>query len=163
MVLKSLLTLKDVFTEEQGPCVANWSNEPSKTKQKQLRCAPNFYCSNITNNDFNKEVVRTPNLVEVILYGQDADILGRPMSYLSSNGSLSSEVRSAYSDNAATFTTSFNISNPLGLCRPGKELSNITATVNIVAQHNSKDPGEELITSLKFRAVIRAIPEKSEL
>lgn len=134
-------TKRCVYRGAGAPCVTNWSVESSKPKQKHIRCAPNFYCSSITNNDFNKQVVRTPNLVEVILYGQDADVLGRPLSYLSANGSLSDDVRSAYKDNAATFTTSVSNLNPLGLCRPGKALSNITATVDIVAQHNDRDPG----------------------
>ncbi len=134
-------TKRCVYRGSGAPCVTDWSNEDSKAKQKTLRCAPNFYCSSITSSEFNTEAVRTPNLVEVILFGQDANVLGRPLSYLSGNGSLSDEVRNAYKANAATFTTSFSDLNPLGLCRPGKSLTNITTTNPIVEQHNDKDPG----------------------
>ncbi|TNF24925.1 MAG: hypothetical protein EP319_17450 [Deltaproteobacteria bacterium] len=130
-------TKRCIYRGAGAPCMTDWSGE-TKSKQKQIRCAPNFYCSTLENTDFNKEVVRTPNLVEVILYGQDADVLGRPLSYLSSNSSLSSNTRDAIIANAATFTTS---GGTMGLCRPGKALSNITTTTKINTQHSSRDPG----------------------
>ena len=51
-----------------------------------MACAPNFYCSSLNSSQFNKEIVRTPNQVEVILFGQDANFLGRPLNYVGGTG-----------------------------------------------------------------------------
>jgi len=130
-------TKRCVYRGAGSPCMRDWSGE-SKPKQKHLRCAPNFYCADLGRSDFNREVVRTPNLVEIILYGQDADILGRPLSYLTANTSLSTETQTAISTNAGTFKET---GGQLGLCRPGKALTSITTANPITTQHSNNDPG----------------------
>ncbi len=115
---------------------------------KLFQCAPNFYCAKMDESEFNSEVVRTPNLISNILFGQEADVLGRPMYYLGGNGTQSLESNLSVNPDG---TLKFNISTPpesivlnqikhnmaayfsnneadvrlndIGVCRPGKDIT----------------------------------------
>jgi hypothetical protein len=107
----------------------NFTNEEDK---KFFTCAPNFYCSSFDNSDFNTKVARTPNVVEVFLFGQDADILGRPVNYLGATSPLPSDIKSNMINNIDNFSSN---TADFGLCRPGKSL----ASDLHVNQHNTPD------------------------
>lgn len=113
-------------------CKRDYNVAVNSTKQPLLTCAPNFYCSELTSSDFNKELVRTPNEVEIILFGKDANVLGRPKAYLSGDSSLPTEAISNLQYNGSLYTTD---TGKLGICRPGKKLGSST----YVSAHGDKD------------------------
>lgn len=107
--------------------------------QKLFTCAPNFYCAGLNDNNFNKEVIRAPSSLSNILYGQEADVLGRPSSYVGGTGDgiLDSKVITNITYNAALFfgkNTASAGAQDFGLCRPGKALA-----LDPADQHRSND------------------------
>ncbi len=97
-------------------------------RRKLLTCAPNFYCADPDSEVFNTQVVRYIGplgglpLGDGNLYGMDADILGRPLHYISNSSELSalpSEVQFNINANMALNSSS----SAWGLCRPGKVLT----------------------------------------
>ena len=131
--------------------VCSTSRSDLGTASKLFQCAPNFYCAKMDEAEFNAEVVRTPNLISNILFGQEADVLGRPMYYLGGNGTQSLE---SNLETNADGTLKFNLSTPpksiafdqikhnlasyfsnnigdvrlndIGVCRPGKDITQPT-------------------------------------
>lgn len=121
-----------VYRGAGAPCKQDYTNGMIRADDAEIfSCAPNFYCSSLASSDFNKEVVRTPNLVEAILFGQEADILGRPKSYLKGDSSLTTEIQANMQYNASIVTT--NVGD-WGICRPGKRL-----VADPLFQHQSND------------------------
>jgi hypothetical protein len=118
-------------------------------KRKLLTCAPNFYCANVgAAQAFNSKIARFAAHLEELpvsrnhLFGKDANILGRPLSYVSSgeSTSLPNEVRSALVQNLVAFESTATANT--GLCQPGKNLpttSNQTTLSNPFTQHLSAD------------------------
>lgn len=101
-------------------------------KQKMFTCAPNFFCATVDSSNFNDEIVRNPNQLETFLYGQDADVLGRPLSYVGAGKTLPTEAQTNILSNATILLSS---TADVGLCRPGKKLS----TTSLISQHNDRD------------------------
>ena len=106
----------------------------SNNKQKLATCAPNFYCAQIDSSEFNDRVARDPAGVFNILYGQEADVLGRPLNYINAANSLPAIVQANLEDN---LQNAMGFAGTLGLCMPGK---NMTAT-NYKDQMAQKDSG----------------------
>lgn len=125
-----------VYRGQGAVCRTNWSGE-SAIGQKNLRCAPNFYCSNLTDSTFNDEVARSPNFLELIFYGQEADFLGRPKNYLGGNATLPEAVRDNILYNSAVLSSNNGV--PLGICRPGKRLTNIVTDGDFQTMHGQRD------------------------
>jgi len=132
-----------VYRGAGAPCKQSYNSGGLTDNTKELfRCAPNFYCAGLGSNNFNQEVARTPAKVNLIDIGQDADILGRPLSYLGGTGSgtLTQEIIDNLTYNAALYfgkdTTSVHAQD-FGICRPGKNL----ASNDWEVQHSSKDAG----------------------
>lgn len=137
-----------VYRGAGSPCKQDYENNFFNSADKEMfSCAPNFYCSSLTASDFNREVVRTPNLVEAIIFGQEADVLGRPKSYLKGDSSLTTEIRGNMEHNSKIFTSQVG---DWGICRPGKRIhpdpleqhqnndsSNRTDYINQIASCNS--------------------------
>ena len=113
-------------------CKADYTELDAKV-QKQFTCAPNFYCSTLSSDDFNREIARMPGELDVILFGQEADILGRPLDYIVRHGSagIDSDVAENIRHNASIYS---NNTGDWGLCRPGKRLSN-----DPIEQHRFSD------------------------
>lgn len=113
-----------IYRGAGAPCKANYS-ELTTIQQKLFTCAPNFYCSNLSNDDFNSEIARTPGQLDVILYGQEADVLGRPLNYITrvATSGLSSAISTNIKHNAEIFSSN---TGDWGLCRPGKRLSAVS-------------------------------------
>lgn len=121
------------------------------TASKLFQCAPNFYCAKMDEAEFNAEVIRSPNIVSNILFGQEADVLGRPKYYLGGNDTQSLEsnlkvnadgtisydlsqapqniVETQIKHNIAAYFSN-NESDvrlgDIGVCRPGKDITQPT-------------------------------------
>ncbi len=114
-------------------------------KRKIYSCAPNFYCSPLSSNNFNTKVARWANTWEEIgvnnnhTYGREANILGRPREYMGTEtlGALDGTIPASL---RASFATA--IQGNLGLCRPGKNLpttANAATMWNPFEQHKLAD------------------------
>jgi hypothetical protein len=119
-------------------------------------CAPNFYCASLTSDSFNTELVRSPSEISNILFGQEANVLGRPKDYLEGSESASLEATlkvqadgtlivddstpksSTIIDQIAHNTSLYNTidRNQLGLCRPGKDIAQSTQEEMQTAKDN---------------------------
>jgi hypothetical protein len=115
-------------------------------KKKVLTCGPNFYCAQLSTNTFNTKLARYASALEEIpasrnhFFGKDANILGRPLDYMS-NASLSSDVKLTLIENGKQIDPTLQTN--MGLCRPGKNLptiSNQLSLSNPFNQHMSADP-----------------------
>lgn len=119
-----------VYRGQGAPCKRDYSTLNDYNK-KLLTCAPNFYCASLSSNKFNDELVRSPNELDDILFGMDANILGRPLNYVNANKTLSSEIIVNIKYNA---TQSMNLSSSdaddMGMCRPGRMLSTVDITAH---------------------------------
>lgn len=118
-----------VYRGAGAPCVVNPSTISDLNRKKTLSCAPNFFCANVSSGGlFNGKVARFGASLEEIpatrnhLFGKDANVLGRPLSYVSS-----ADTTSLPTDIQATLRENIAHNHQLGLtqagvCRPGKAL-----------------------------------------
>jgi hypothetical protein len=129
-------TKRCVYRGAGAPCKIDPTTVADLNQRKLMSCAPNFYCANLaTAGKFNDRVSRYASALEDLpvannhFFGKDANVLGRPMNYLSSAGSSI----------PGTVATSLqaNIGAATGLCQPGKSL----ASSNPNVQHQSQDAG----------------------
>ena len=109
--------------------------------QKLLACAPNFHCAPLSYPNFNYELARNPNALTNILYGFEADVLGRPLHYLGSiqGPGKTGRLLDPIQDNIrANFTIAFRQEADVipGLCMPGKDIGQNT----YIEQHRAPDP-----------------------
>lgn len=146
--LPSGSTKRCIYRGAGAPCVRNFDQlstlypTPSTSKDaaydpkvRPWACAPNFFCAQSSQNYFNQELVRTPNEIFDVFYGQDTNILGRPLSYSSATSSLSSLAQSALSSQRSIIPT-VGPTPDMGVCRPGKYLDT-NNYVNQMAQADS--------------------------
>lgn len=116
-----------VYRGAGAPCKlryweVNGTDATSNRDTKYWACAPNFHCEALSGTNYNREVIRERDSLSQILYGQEADVLGRPASYLGAGYSLSSTISTNIQANA----TAAGITSPsttVGICRPGKDLT----------------------------------------
>lgn len=114
-----------VYRGAGAPCVRDLTSLNDSFNRKALTCAPNFYCASLTSNRFNEEVVRSPNEIGNILYGMDANVLGRPLNYVTGTRSLTADIIANIKNQGtpdALNLTSAQL-NDMGICRPGRSLS----------------------------------------
>lgn len=142
-------TKRCVYRGAGAPCAVNTTNIADLNRKKTLTCAPNFYCASVSSSGlFNGKVARYGAAVEEIpvsknhLFGKDANVLGRPLSYVSSSDTtaLLSDIQSTLRENLA-HNHSLGQSQP-GICRPGKalpDLSNQSFLANPLTQHQYAD------------------------
>lgn len=115
-----------VYRGAGAPCALNLtsfvhsSTGDQEPELRHLACAPNFYCQNLDGAYFNDKVSRYPELLGSILYGQEANVLGRPLNYLAANASLPTEVKNNIIANMSLYGLA---SSNVGICRPGKRIS----------------------------------------
>lgn len=114
-----------VYRGAGAPCVRDFTALTGKFNQKNLTCAPNFYCAALTTNRFNDELVRSPNEFDNIFFGMDTNVLGRPLKYVTAIKSLSSEIIANIKNNGASDALGLTAGEveDMGICRPGKSLS----------------------------------------
>ncbi len=143
-------TKRCVYRGAGSLCVQTPGTITDLNKRKTLSCAPNFYCANLTTSSavFNSKIARYGATLEEIpvtknhLFGKDANILGRPLSYVASTQTttLPSDVRQNIQDNILQYESSANATS--GICLPGKSLpttSNQTTLLNPFEQHKAPD------------------------
>ncbi len=147
---------KCVYRGAGSPCRTDYENIADENLRKTLTCAPNFYCADLdTNAVFNNEIARYGQPLENLalpanhLFGQEANILGRPKQYMA-NGvsalfSLPTDVKTTITDNLEV--TNPGIGTNAGICRPGKKLPkrnlagiNGTQDWKPADQHTTFDP-----------------------
>jgi hypothetical protein len=100
-------------------------------KRRLFTCAPNFYCADLDENAFNREVAREPKEEGVFQLGREANVLGRPLNYVGGGHGLSQAIIDNIKHNAALFDADVD---DFGICRPGKQLADTYAN-----QHQAKD------------------------
>lgn len=145
----SVSTKRCIYRGAGAPCVVNPTTISDLNRKKVLTCAPNFFCANAQSGGlFNGKVARYGASLEEIplarnhLFGKDANVLGRPLSYLSSadTTSLTGTIASTIRENLAH---NHNLANTqAGICRPGKALPETTNQVTLSSpftQHQFSD------------------------
>ena len=130
-------TKRCVYRGMGALCQQNLSTPVSK-EQKLLTCAPNFYCADLSSSNFNGQLAREPNALFNILYGFEADVLGRPARYVGAAHSLPTSVQ----DNINANFSLIGSGTSSGLCLPGKNIEKKT----FLAQHQEKDPNSPVRT-----------------
>ncbi len=121
-----------VYRGSGSICKGDFTTNLSSARQKMFACAPNFHCESLDNSSFNKQVIRTPNSISNILYGRDADVLGRPEFYIEGQTALPQVVKNAIIASAANFTSE---TDDIGICRPGRKINQAT----YINQHKEAD------------------------
>ncbi len=109
-----------VYRGAGSVCKKNFSTITNEVQRKAFACAPNFYCADL-GDSMNGTVIREPDAFSNILFGQDADILGRPTSYVGGSSVIPTDVRNNLIANASNQVITLS-SSELGICRPGKSL-----------------------------------------
>lgn len=130
-------------------CVQNPELVTDEQLRRSLTCAPNFYCANPAQPVFNNEVARyAATLSEIAflpnnhVFGQDANIIGRPLHYITGSTlqSIPADVRQTLQENlmANNTLTSQKIlaGATVGLCRPGRVHAPAGTTIN-TSSHNA--------------------------
>lgn len=102
-----------------------------QNKQRLFTCAPNFYCADLTDNEFNNQLAREPAEEGIFQLGREANVLGRPLNYIGGGNGLTTAIIENIRYNAALFSADVN---DFGICRPGKKLS-----ATFADQHTDKD------------------------
>lgn len=125
-----------VYRGAGAPCVRDTGSLNGNFNQKALTCAPNFFCAALSSNRFNDELVRSPNEMGNILFGMDANVLGRPLNYVVSTKTLANEIIANIKNSATVEALSLTVAqaNDMGICRPGRQLS-----TNPVTAHSNPD------------------------
>ncbi len=92
-----------------------------ENQHKLFACAPNFYCADLGANHYNSKVARDPEPIDNFLFGQESDVLGRPLSYMEGDSSLSDTAQGNIRYNAQIYDS--GQIEDFGICRPGKSLA----------------------------------------
>lgn len=129
-------TKRCVYRGAGAPCVAKFTSMDGKVNQKGLTCAPNFYCAALSSSKFNDELVRSPNEMDNILFGMDANVLGRPLKYVTASKTLPAEVMANIQNSGGNGSLGLSAAeiSDMGICRPGKSMNADPATA-----HSSAD------------------------
>lgn len=144
-------TKRCVYRGAGAPCRVDYQNISDEGLRKNLTCAPNYYCADLDKTGvFNKEVARFARPIDEQvdsknhLYGQDANILGRPKDYTAHNGleSLTDPIKTAVTRNLNTMDSS--TVTQFGICKPGKKLPSYANSISTLdwepeVQHASED------------------------
>ncbi len=145
----SASTKRCVYRGSGSLCIPNSQIVSVLNKRKTLTCAPNFYCANVaTSGAFNGKVARYgANLEDIPVtknhyYGKDANVLGRPLSYVSSSltTSLPSEIKTNLTQNM--LQNEATALSTTGICLPGKQLPDLSSQAllfNPYEQHKNPD------------------------
>ncbi len=111
-------------------CKRDFGSISNSSLKKYLTCAPNFTCVSLSASKFNQELIRSPNEFDNILFGRDANVLGRPKDYVTSNKALPTEAI----DNLTSNANASLASGDYGLCMPGKAITAVA-----LSAHQSQD------------------------
>ena len=144
-------TKRCVYRGAGAVCLTNSNNIADLNSKKTMTCAPNFYCATLaSSSNFSARVSRFATDLDNLIvnrnhhFGQDANVLGRPLNYLGENVSLPGESRTSIENNLRENHPSLSLSGA-GICRPGKVLpvlANQGTLSNPFEQHKSADPSK---------------------
>lgn len=123
-------TKRCVYRGAGAPCVRDFTALNDNFNQKNLTCAPNFYCAALTSNRFNDELARSPKEMDNILFGMDANVLGRPLKYVTANKGLTAATIANIKSNGSTIGLTSPQVDDMGICRPGKAISGTAASTH---------------------------------
>ena len=106
-------------------CSRNLGGFSSDRERRMFSCAPNFYCEDVISTRYNDGLARTPDDILFFPYGQEGNVLGRPLDYVGAREGFSDEILEnlRYNASSEVYITNNNFENNLGICRPGKNLS----------------------------------------
>ena len=123
-------TKRCVYRGSGAICSRNLSAYKTDSEKKLFACAPNFYCAEITADQYNAELVRESDGIRRFLYGQDSNVLGRPLNYVDAKDTLPIEVINNLQYNASShvYIDGTDFESELGLCLPGKDVSKSTVS-----------------------------------
>lgn len=130
-------TKRCVYRGRGAPCKRDWSVGTNNNEQiaKAFRCAPNFYCASLEQGyGYNQELVREPAGPFSVLFGQDANVLGRPKDYVGAPHSLITDDFEIIQNLIHNMGMTFSDPSEMGLCLPGKRLAN-----DLIEQHRNDD------------------------
>ncbi len=143
-------TKRCVYRGAGSLCIPNPTGIADLNKRKTLTCAPNFYCANVNTGGpvFNSKVSRYASNLEDIpvtrnhYYGKDANVLGRPLSYVASSltTTLPAEVKTNLTQNMLQYESS--ATSNTGICLPGKALPDLATQATLFSpyeQHKAAD------------------------
>jgi len=119
---------KRTFTEGTifpSPDIDHNGVPDSMAGNRIFACASNFYCSPLSASTFNDRIIREPNNIFSIFYGQEADFMGRPEKYLSASKLLTSTIKTNLVSNFAQYNSGIEtgVVGEWGLCRPARSVS----------------------------------------
>ncbi|MFA7613504.1 MAG: hypothetical protein WCY48_04650, partial [Candidatus Caldatribacteriota bacterium] len=130
-------TKRCVYRGAGAVCLSNSNAIPDLNQRKVMSCAPNFYCAPVTSStNISGKVSRFATDLEALvvnknhLFGQDANVLGRPLNYLGENISIPSTSRTTILNNLAVNNSTLAPTGA-GICRPGKALPNQTNQITM--------------------------------
>lgn len=144
-------TKRCVYRGAGSVCLMNSNLITDLNNRKVMTCAPNFYCAPLTSADnISTKVSRFATDLENLivsrnhLFGQDANVLGRPLNYMGEVATIPNAQRTSISDNLReNYPTLYGSGS--GICRPGKALPTAAtqATMfNPFEQHRAADPSK---------------------
>lgn len=142
--ISTTYTKRCVYRGAGAPCKRDFTyfdttSGANPTYKKLLTCAPNFYCAAVSSPSFNDEMARSPNEFDNILFGMEANVLGRPLNYVTANKSLTDAIRDNITYVGTNALNLGSYSNDLGMCRPGKRIITTYTESNTVLAHSNPD------------------------
>lgn len=144
--ISTTYTKRCVYRGAGAPCKKDFSvldsgnpNGFNETYRKSLTCAPNFYCASLSSTKFNEELARSPNEMDNIFFGMDANVLGRPLNYVTANKALPDEAVSNITYNGTAALNLSSEASDLGICRPGKGHISSYSESKMVLAHSTAD------------------------
>lgn len=126
-------TKRCVYRGAGSICTMNSGSISDLNKKKILTCAPNFYCSNLSNSNFNGKIARYAGKLEDIplagnhFFGRDANILGRPLNYVTGSEALGLTAPAIRANIVLNESSSGSTS---GICLPGKSVPEPANEIN---------------------------------
>src|SRR5690606_36229564 len=121
-------TKRCVYRGAGAVCLSNSNNIADLNNKKTMTCAPNFYCAPLSSgNNISAKVSRFATDLDSLIvnrnhrFGQDANVLGRPLNYLGENVTIPGGSRTNIENNLRANHPTLSLSGA-GICRPGKAL-----------------------------------------
>lgn len=143
-------TKRCVYRGAGAPCIEASGSITDASRKRNLTCAPNFYCANLNDGlSFNSKIARWGGEIQDIpvpknhLYGKDANVLGRPLSYNPNAASIPPLVRTNIVENMKVYEASLATANT-GMCQPARSLptANTSPERNPFEAHKNPDPSK---------------------
>ncbi len=118
-------TKRCVYRGAGSICSRDLTVYPTDNEKKLFACAPNFYCEGLFAGSYNEELSREPDGIRKFFYGQEGNVLGRPLDYVGARDFLTDEIieNLQYNASSEVYQSGKDFEATLGICRPGKNVS----------------------------------------